>query len=235
MTSTDSIRKFDLSRALEYETQSRIALAGYDACHELAACLLSAQLGPDPHTLLAVGAGGSGQEILTTGRLEPSWRFVAVDPAQPMLELAMARIEAAGLANRTQAFLGRLDALPKGQPFDAATLIGVLHHIPEQADKEALLQAVRSRLPVGAPLIVACNRCHYESQPLLLDAWAVRWRMAGASDEQVVAKLAKIRQGAVPPESEQAVEAMLAQAGFERPLRFFSSLFWSAWIVFAAP
>ena len=37
-----SAAKFDTSRAAEYETQSRIALAGYDACHELAACLLAA-------------------------------------------------------------------------------------------------------------------------------------------------------------------------------------------------
>jgi len=234
MTSTDSIAKFDLSRALEYETQSRIALAGYDACHDLAACLLSAHLGQAPQSLLVVGAGGTGQEVLSAGRLEGAWRFVAVDPAQPMLELAMARIESAGLAPRTEAFQGTLEQLPQRTAFDAATLMGVLHHIPLQADKESLLHAVRERLKPGAPLIVACNRCHYESQPLMLEAWAVRWRMAGASTEEIAAKLGKIRQGAVPPESEQAVEALLAQTGFERPLRFFSSLFWSAWIVFAS-
>lgn len=36
-TTNDSASKFDLSRAGEYEQQSRIALAGYDACHELSA------------------------------------------------------------------------------------------------------------------------------------------------------------------------------------------------------
>ena len=44
------------------------------------------------------------------------------------------------------------------------------------------------------------------------------------------AKLGKIRQGAVPPASEEVVEQMLAQAGFVQPKRFFSSLFWCAWI-----
>jgi tRNA (cmo5U34)-methyltransferase len=52
--------------------------------------------------------------------------------------------------------------------------------------------------------------------------------MAGASDTEVAAKLGKIRQGAVPPASEAAVEDMLAAAGFRDSLRFFSSLFWSA-------
>lgn len=37
--------KFDVARAAEYERQSRIGLAGYEACRELAACLLSAVLG----------------------------------------------------------------------------------------------------------------------------------------------------------------------------------------------
>jgi len=230
MTSTSPIAKFDLSRSAGYETQSRIALAGYDACHELSACLLSAHLGHDAKSVLVAGAGGTGQEILITGRLEPAWRFVAADPAPAMLEQAMARIDAAGLSGRTKVFNGVIEDLPEDSCFDAATLVGVLHHLPEQNQKAAILRELSSRLKPGAPIVVACNRCPYESQPLFLEAWATRWRMAGANAAEVVAKLDKIRQGAVPPHSEAAVEAMLADAGFVKPLRFFSSLFWSAWI-----
>jgi tRNA (cmo5U34)-methyltransferase len=58
-TSPDSAGKFDPSRAAEYEQQSRIALAGYDACHELSACMLSARLGAGSAAkVLVVGAGG---------------------------------------------------------------------------------------------------------------------------------------------------------------------------------
>ncbi len=235
MTPTSSIAKFDRSRSLEYATQSRIVLAGYDACHELAACLLSAHLGHDARSVLVAGAGGTGQEILCAGALEPAWTFVAADPAPAMLEQAMSGVEAAGLSDRTTAFHGRVEELPEGDCFDAATLIGVLHHIPEQERKGALLREISRRLRAGSPLIVACNRCPYESLPLFLDAWAARWRMAGAGEAEVVAKLGKIRQGAVPPASETAVETMLARAGFVNPLRFFSSLFWSAWITFKAP
>ncbi|HTD04714.1 MAG TPA: SAM-dependent methyltransferase, partial [Undibacterium sp.] len=70
----------------------------------------------------------------------------------------------------------------------------------------------------------------YASQPLLLKAWGERWRMQGASADEVQAKLGKILQGADPPHSEAAVAALLAEAGFEAPLQFFSSLFWGAWI-----
>lgn len=231
MSAAESITKFDQSRAQEYATQSRIALAGYDACHELAACLLSAHLGAGRRRILVGGAGGTGQEIISAAQLQPAWQFVAVDPAQTMLDTAMERIARAGLGERVTPFAGTLDALPASAAFDAATLIGVLHHLPQPAKKD-ILRAVADRLAPGAPFILACNRCAYESQPLFLAAWAQRWRLAGASDAEVAAKLAKIRHGAVPPASEAEVESLLQGAGFDQPLRFFSSLFWSAWIVF---
>ncbi|MCD2513105.1 class I SAM-dependent methyltransferase [Comamonas endophytica] len=232
MNAIDPVAKFDHSRAAEYETQSRIALAGYDACHELGACLLSAHLGSAAKTILVAGAGGTGQEIRAMGRLEPHWRFVAADPSAAMLEQAMQRVHSEKLSHRVQAFDLPVEALPMAPRFDAATLIGVLHHVPSADAKHGLLRALAERLQPGAPLIIAGN-CHvYESQPLFLQAWARRWRMAGASEAEVAAKLGKIRSGAVPPGSEAEVEALLAQAGFARPLRFFSSLFWSAWIAF---
>lgn len=73
---TFSSSKFDAARAADYAVESRIALAGYDACHELAACLLSASLGHGGTArILVIGAGGSGLEVLAAGRLERNWRF----------------------------------------------------------------------------------------------------------------------------------------------------------------
>ena len=230
-TSTDSSAKFDPARAGEYETQSRIALAGYDACHELAACMLTATLGSGAKVeILVAGAGGTAQEIVTAGRLEPNWHFVAVDPSRPMLDLAEARITAAGLQNRTKVILGRVEDLPIDRHFDAATLIGVLHHLPGDAAKQQILRDIAARLKPGAPLILAGNRYAYATQPLLLKAWGERWRMHGATADEVKAKLGKILQGADPPHSEKAVVELLTSAGFKAPLQFFSSLFWAAWI-----
>lgn len=227
----ESTAKFDPQRANEYETQSRIGLAGYEACHELAACVLSAHLGRGGNrSVLVAGAGGTAQEVRSIGLLEPGWRFTAVDPSQPMLDLAVSRMEAAGLMARVEARLGLVDDLPVSQRFDAATLIGVLHHLPGDEAKLKVLGSIAARLPPGAPLVLACNRYAYASQPFLLKAWAERWRMNGASDGEVQAKLGKILQGADPPASEDAVFTLLAKSGFERPQLFFASLFWGAWI-----
>jgi len=174
--STDSAAKFDPARAGEYEQQSRIALAGYDACHELAACMLAAALGSGTEARVLV-AGAGAKEIVTAGALEPNWRFIAVDPSPPMMDLAVARLTEAGLLDCTDVVLGTVDDLPPEDRFDAATLIGVLHHLPGDEAKRDILRSLALRLKPGAPLILAGNHYAYASQPLLLRAWGERWRM----------------------------------------------------------
>ena len=228
---TDSAKKFDPARAGEYELQSRIALAGYEACHELAACMLAAALGSGGTAkILIVGAGGTAQEITTAAKLESGWQFTAVDPSQPMLDLAISKLQEQGLSSRTQVHLGYVDDLSPDEHFDAATLIGVLHHLPGDEAKQAILHSIAAKLKPQAPLVLAGNHYAYASQPLLLAAWGERWRMNGASPDEVKNKLAKILEGADPPSSEEAVAVLLKNAGFEPPLRFFSSLFWGAWL-----
>lgn len=234
MNST-SAEKFDTSRASEYARQSRIALAGYDACHDLAACMLAASLGSRPANILVVGAGGTAQEIIAMAALEPQWHFTAVDPSVPMLETATAQLQANDLLHRTQVHLGHVEDLPAAASFDAATLIGVLHHLNGDEPKRQILQAIQARLKPGAPLIVAGNHYAYASQPLMLQAWGQRWRQQGVSAQEVKAKLGKILQGADPPHSEAAVQALLHEAGFGEATRFFSSLFWGAWLACKTP
>ncbi|WNZ78658.1 SAM-dependent methyltransferase [Pseudomonas sp. E141] len=226
-----SVDKFDTSRANEYGRQSRIALAGYDACQDLAACMLAASLGDQRSAnILVVGAGGTAQEIIAMASLEPGWRFTAVDPSEPMLEAAKQQLQAHHLLERTRVYLGHVEDLAADESYDAATLVGVFHHLDGDEAKRQIFQAIRARLKPGAPLIVAGNQYAYASQPLLLAAWGQRWRQHGASPDEVKAKLGKILQGADPPHSEAAVQQLLHEAGFGDATRFFSSLFWSAWL-----
>ncbi len=232
----DSAAKFDAARAGEYARQSRIALAGYDACHELSACMLSAALGEGKTArVLVVGAGGTAGEIIASATLAPHWSFVAVDPSQPMLELARANVASAGVASRVETVLGAVADLEDSPVFDAAIMIGVLHHLPGDRAKQDILAQIALRLKPGAPLVVAGNYRAYASQPLLMAAWANRWRMNGAGPEELQSKMNKILQGAEPPQSEEAVFTLLSEAGFKEPIRFFSSLFWGAWLARRVP
>ncbi len=115
--------------------------------------------------ILVVGAGGGAFEIVAAGSLESKWRFTAVDPSQPMMDISIRRLEGAGLIERTELHLGYVDDLPLERRFDAATLIGVLHHQPGDGAKRALLGSLAARLKPGAPLILARNRYAYASRP----------------------------------------------------------------------
>ncbi|MBB4120493.1 methyltransferase [Martelella radicis] len=227
----NSAAKFDRSRAGEYARQSRIGLAGYDACHELSACMLSAAIGAGkPARLLIVGAGGTAGEIIEAARLEPEWRFVAVDPSEPMMELARSYLAEADLSDRIEIVLGSVSDIGPDEPFDAAIMIGVLHHLPGDAAKRDILAEISTRLKPDAPLVIAGNYRSYASEPLLMAAWANRWRLHGETPDVVEQKMGRLIQGAEPPQSEEAVLALLAEAGFVGPVRFFASLFWGAWL-----
>ncbi|AGZ31539.1 hypothetical protein BBK_4526 [Burkholderia pseudomallei NCTC 13179] len=96
MSTPSAAAKFDPARAAEYAEQSRIALAGYDACHDLAACMLASAIPAEAHAaqVLVAGAGGTAREIAALAGLAPGWRFTAVDPSRPMLDLASANVAA---------------------------------------------------------------------------------------------------------------------------------------------
>jgi tRNA (cmo5U34)-methyltransferase len=70
----------------------------------------------------------------------------------------VARLKQTGLIHRTELHLGYVDELPPEKSFDAVTLIGVLHHLPGDEAKRAILGSLAVRLKPGAPLIVACKR-----------------------------------------------------------------------------
>ncbi|MDQ2841593.1 MAG: class I SAM-dependent methyltransferase [Acidobacteriota bacterium] len=213
--------------------QSRIALAGYEACHDLSACILAAKLeSVDKARVLVAGAGGNAQEVSSIAKLRPEWKFTAVDPSAAMLDLAKERIAELGVTLSVDVVHGYVDDLPREPTFDAATLLGVLHHVSKTQDKLRLLRSIADRLKTGAPLILACNCQPYENQPLLLAAWRQRWLMAGTSESEADSKLAKILAGATPPASEEEVCALLRELGFREITRFFSSLFWVAWIAY---
>lgn len=234
---------FDAAHAADYERNSHVALAGYEACHELAACMLVASVSPgESNRILIGGAGGTAQEIINLARLEPEWRFVGIDPSQPMLDAARDRLEQVGLSvgagknaapgscYRIDLRLGTVPDLPADERFDGAMLIGVLHHVPGEDAKAATLKGIADRLKPGGALVLAGNFLSFADQPLMLKAMSERWRMYGDTREEVDQKLARAQEHSLPTESEDALSALLADAGFDQPLRFFSSLFWGAWV-----
>jgi tRNA (cmo5U34)-methyltransferase len=195
--------------------------------------VLRSHLRPDSE-LLIVGAG-TGAEILELGKSNPGWRFVGVDPALAMLNLAKEKTQAAGLSERASFYKGFVEDLPIGKFYDGATLGMVLHFVADDGAKLKLLRSIASHLKPSAPLVLmdAYGDLTTSESQLLLESWKHRQNLAGLTWEQVEDGM-KERMQAIHFISSDRIEELLTEAGFHWIQRFFQIFILGGWIAFKA-
>ena len=219
----DTIAMFDQHAATYDQTWS--AMAPLRDALQLVLDNVFAPLPPDAN-VLCVGAG-TGAEILYLAERHPTWRFTAVEPSGPMLDVFRAKARAQGIASRCVFHEGFLDSLPEGEPFDAATSILVSQFVTDPAQRRAFFRGIAGRLRPGGYLASADLACDMTSEAgsRLLEVWfemmsvspQARERAKGVYGSQVAV---------VPPE---AMDAILRDGGFDKPVRFFQSGLIHAW------
>lgn len=209
----------------DYERRIRTLVPGYETLHELSAAMLRAQLPDDAHVLCA--GAGTGEEIARLASAGPQWRLVGVDPSADMLAQARLRLQQAGVLGRVQLVTGHAGTLPAAAPFDAATLILVLHFLKEDAERVALLGAIAARLKPGAPLLLASLYDGGDSATLLA-AWEALQMLAGMPREAVEDRMAP-RLAEARPVGDDELAGLLETAGFGPPVRYFQGLMMTAW------
>jgi tRNA (cmo5U34)-methyltransferase len=219
--------------AAGYDERIRKLFPFYETIHAAINAVLRVYLRPESE-LLIVGAG-TGAEILELGKTNPGWRFLGVDPAQPMLDLANEKILAAGLSHRVSLFKGHVDELPTDRLYDGATMAMVLHFVPDDGGKLKLLCDVAKRLKLGAPLVLMDAHADLSApeSKLFLEAWKHQQNLAGVKWEEVESGM-KERMNAIHFVPSERIEQLLAEAGFHRIQRFFQNMTLGGWIVFKA-
>jgi tRNA (cmo5U34)-methyltransferase len=203
-------------------------LPGFAALHQMTIILLQEKVAPSAD-LLVLGAGG-GLELDAMARAEAGWRFVGVDPARPMLDLARARL--VENAERVALVEGLIDDAPPG-PFDGATCLLTLHFLTPE-ERLQTLRALRSRLRPGAPLVIT-HGSFPQAEPER-EQWLARYaafaRMSGVPADQ--AELARARVAAEVNMLDPAEdERLLAEAGFSQISLFFAAFTWRGWVATA--
>ena len=143
---------FDHDHAAKYDQRFEKLAAMRDALHLIISAVF-ADL-PADAKILCVGAG-TGHELLYLARKFGRWRFVAVEPSAPMLEICRRKAEEYGITSRCMFHEGYLESLPPSAPFDAATSLLVSQFILAPEARVAFFRSIAERLRPGGFLASA--------------------------------------------------------------------------------
>lgn len=224
---------FDGDYGRAYEDLAHRVIPGYRTLFPMVAALADPALPPGGR-LLVVGAG-TGIELATFRRVRPDLHLTGLDPSAQMLELARRRLAADDDAARTgpgsvELRLGLVRDLPVRPRFHAATIINVLHFLPDDGEKASLLKGVADRLRAGGLLVLF--DLHGEpgapEHERAMEAWRRYWRIMNLAEEEIPRFEERISTG-IHFASARRIADLAEQAGFGPPRRFFRSLLYGGW------
>lgn len=211
-----------------YADKTRRLVPGWSDLQKMVA-LLVAERAPGNANVLVVGAGG-GVELKVFAQTHAQWRFVGVDPAKSMLELAEA--ELGPLIARAELHHGYVDTAPQG-PFDAATCLLTMHFIAID-ERGRTLKEIRRRLKPGAPFVMA--HMSFPQAPAERALWLSRYvafAISSGVDPENARNAASAIGSKLPLLGPDEEEAMLAEAGFTGAQLFYAGLAFRGWVAYA--
>lgn len=228
MSDNASAKHFDEEHAARYDERFARLAPMRDALHFLTGIALQG-LPPDAR-VLCVGAG-TGAELLALAARFPGWRFVAVDPSAPMLEICRKRADAAGAGERCEFHHGIVTDLPATPAFHAATSLLVSQFITHVPDRVAFFRDIAKRLLPDGRLITAdlSTGAFPQQHEQRVETWCEMLRYSGVESPQISEMLEAWRRDvAILPAKD--IEALHRDGGFAEPVLIFQSLLIHAWL-----
>lgn len=220
----------EAERAQAYDHRIRAAIPGYEALHQLA-CMIVAEETQGHGRVLVAGAG-TGAECIALAEACPQLHVVGVDPAPEMLKLADRKVAERHLVERVRLYPSQVKELPKFEPFDAATLLLVLHFLPDDGAKLDLLKDVATHLKPGAPVVIAdLYGAGWDDawQAELRTFWTHLQRVAGIAADDITRGFLHVDQS-MHPITESRLTELCGQAGLTIPQPFFRALCFGGWV-----
>ncbi|NWJ44346.1 MAG: class I SAM-dependent methyltransferase [Chloroflexi bacterium] len=226
---SDKMFDFNSGFVEAYDNFVRQSIFGYEQIFSMVTALLKDRLPTDANLL--VGGCGTGMELVTFGTKMPGWRMTGFDPSEQMMSIAKAKVEQHGLGERVRLVHGYATDLPEGESYDAATLMLVLHFIPDVAGKLSLLKTVSSHIKSGGSLVYLSHHGDTADPDFkeMLNGWRDFIIHNGVSAKNVDNVLqTALTGGQFSPEN--MVLTLLEQAGFSDIKRFYNAFLTSGWI-----
>lgn len=176
--------------------------------------------------LLVVGCG-TGNEIEEFTKSSDAWQVTGIDPSPEMIAQAKVKLQE---YNNVQLIEGVLSDLGTDKKYSAATLLLVLHFIPDNGEKLEMLKYIAGRLAPKAPLILL--DITGDSDQIMGNLGVLRTLLPHDLDRaKVENRLQRIAQDLHHVAEDRLIE-LVVEAGFEPPLRFFQSSVYMGWIAY---
>jgi tRNA (cmo5U34)-methyltransferase len=225
----DKVFNFDADFGKNYDTHIRQSFFAYEQKFTLITSLLKNRL-PDDANILVVGSG-TGMEITTFGEQMTGWHFTGVDPSNQMVQITQQKVSERGWDERVKLINGYASDVPEGENFDAATLILILHFIPDDAGKLSLLKEVANRLRPGGTLVYIS--LHGDLSKPATNELMLGWRnfmvKNGIPPERATQmQEAAMANGQFVPE--ERVLSLIEQAGFTDIVPFYRAFLVGGWL-----
>src|SRR5262249_45206284 len=142
--------------------------------------------------------------------------------------LAQQKFSQEGLSSRVRLHHGLVEDLPE-EAFDAASLLLVLHFVPDE-EKAALLSAIAERLKPGAPFLVATLFGESGSTRYLRLCTARKnWAVSKGMSLNQAAELCDPSRPDIHVVSEERLKTLLRDAGFIDVQRIYQALTVGLW------
>lgn len=219
-----SIEIFEGRRAQDYDRNIRTLIPGYEGLQDLMAMLLVSSVEQKAAKVLVAGCG-TGAEMQYISAINPACKLTGVDPSPEMI--AQAKQKLGQLKVPCELITGQVAGLPPDNRYDAATLVLVLHFIPDDGSKLALLQSIAERLEKNAPFVlVDISGDQIKENMLLLEQSLISKNI----QQEVVEKMMQHIRNDIHYCSEARMLELLVLSGFREATRFYQTLIYSGWM-----
>jgi tRNA (cmo5U34)-methyltransferase len=185
--------------------------------------------------ILCVGPG-TGAEIVQLAQKFPGWRFTAVEPSTPMLNIFRSKAEEHGILSRCSLHAGYLDSLPPGESFDGATAFLVSQFILDREQRKTFFRSIAQRLRPNGLLVSSdlAGDLHTVDAQNLLRVWFNLMNRTGMPADGIQRmREAYSRDVAVLPTRD--LHDVITQGGFESAVQFFQAGMVHAWYAKRSP
>lgn len=186
--------------------------------------LINQNIVGEEEPILVVGCG-TGNELLELSQAYPTWKLEGIDPSPEMVAQARKKLN-----DHTNVRLinGYVNDLPTPPQYRAATMLLVLHFVPDNGAKLALLRDLAERMLPGAPLILM--DIFGSSVELISNLSTLLAMMPPTSNPAKVTNRLKTLPDRIEYISEHRLTSLLLEAGFRLPQRFFQAAIYGGWI-----